>query len=764
MDDARELQLAEALAHLMDTQVRGDATALSQFPELAGELDALAEIERAIEPDTALPGRLSGHKILGEIGAGGMGQVLLAEDEALGRKVAIKRLAPRYADDGALRARFMNEARAMARLSHPNIVRIYRLGAAEEPPHFVMEYLEGAPLTRAARSLGWQQKAEIMRKAALTVHFLHTQGMLHRDLKPGNILVGPDLEPKLLDFGLALDLGGRERLSRVGEIAGTPEYLSPEQAAGAQHLDARSDVFSLGAVLYEVLTGAPPFRGQTVAGLLDRIRTEDPVLPRRREPGIPRALQNICLKALEKDPSARYATAREMADDLRRFLAGEAVHAEPAAYARLIAGKVGQHLRDLESWHGEQIVSDDEYHGLRQRYQRLLEREDAWILEARRLTLPQVTLYLGAWVLAVGAAFLTFFPYPALAGVPAVLIAWAAALPMAWTGVRNWRQGRFRVAIAYLLALCLLAPIAVLVTVEETRLAATLGIGWGKLELFHRLKFAREATNAQLWWAILSGLPVCWWLRRFTRAPVFSLMFAAMAAMLCLATLLRMGMLGWLDDDPGRFYFHLLPCALLFLGAGYVFERRRLTDDSRYFYPFAVAFTWAALSGVAAFHEPYAAWLKSVAPWTRGQVEYLFLINAAVYFALDRLFAHTGSTQLHTVGKSFRFVIPGHVMTSLLLLGMAAEAPFEARVFEWTLPAIAGVFVFASIPRQMKNFFVSGLVFFAIGVYRLQQNVFPGRAAWPVALLAAGMALMVAAANYAPLKVRWMGLIGFRRR
>jgi serine/threonine protein kinase len=772
MDEARERQLAEALAHLMDGEVggqaRGDAATRSQFPELAGELDALAEIDRAIEPDLTLPERLSGHKILAEIGAGGMGQVLLAQDEALGRKVAIKRLAPRYAEDAVLRARFMNEARAMARLSHPGIVRIYRLGAAEEPPHFVMEYLEGAPLTVAARSLTWPQKAEMMLKTALAVHFLHTQGILHRDLKPGNILVGPDLEPKLLDFGLALDLGGRERLSQIGEIAGTPEYLSPEQAAGAQNgvqnLDARSDVFSLGAVLYEVLTGEPPFRGETVAVLLEKIRTQDPTLPRRRQPGIPRALQNICLKALEKDPAARYATAREMADDLRRFLAGEAVHAEPAAYARLIAGKVGQHLRDLESWRSEQIVSDDEYHGLRKRYQRLLEREDAWILEARRLTLPQVTLYLGAWVLAVGAAFLTFFPYPALAGAPAVLIAWAAALPMAWTGVRNWQQGRFRVAIAYLLAFCLLAPIAVLVTVEETRLCATLGDQWTKLELFHRLKFEREATNAQLWWAILSGLPVCWWLRRFTRAPVFSLMFAATAAMLCLATLLRMGMLGWLDDDPGRFYFHLLPCALLFLGAGYAFEWRRLTDDSRYFYPFAVVFTWTALSGVAGFHEPYAAWLKSVAPWTRGQVEYLFLVNAGVYFALDQLFGHTRSTQLHAVGKSFRFVIPGHVMTSLLLLGMEAKSPFEARVFEWMLPATACVFVFASIPRQMKNFFISGLFFFAIGVYRLQQNVFPQRAAWPVALLTTGMALTVAAANYAPLKVRWMRLIGFRRR
>jgi len=753
-DDEREQQLAEAFARMVDEKARH-----TTHPELREDLAALADIDRVVDA-AALPERLSGHKILLEIGAGGMGRVLLAIDDALGRKVAIKTLAERYADDAALRARFMGEARAMARVTHPNIARIYSLGPADEPPHFVMEYIEGAPLTRAAEPLTFEQRAELVRKVVLGVQFLHEQGMLHRDLKPANILVGTDLEPRLLDFGLALDTGVTERLSRSGEVVGTPEYLSPEQTLAGK-LDVRCDVFSLGAVLYEVLTGELPFRSADLNELLRHIREEDPALPRRLNPAIPRDLQNICLKALEKDPAARYASAREMADDLGRFLAQEPVLAEPGAYTRLISGKVKEHLRDLDSWQHDQIVSAEEHDGIRKRYERLLEREDAWILAVRRLTLPQVSLYLGAWVLVVGAALLMVFPYPALEGAPAVILAWAAVMPVAWIGIRTWRRGHYRVAIAYLLAFCLLTPVAALVTLEEIRLFAGFTQGNIKLELFERLGFAKQFTNTQIWWSLLAGLPVCWWLRRLTRAPVFSLMNAVTAALLCLATLLRLGVLDCLDHDPGRFYLDLLPCAALFMAAGFSFERLKMPDDSRYFYPFGVAFTFAALSGLAGYDAQWANRLKSALPWTRGQVEYLFIGNAIVYFLLDRICDRFHSPQVRMVGKSFRFAIPGHVMTPLFVLSFTAATPREAHNLEWILPATACVFIFASIPRQMKNFLVSGLVFLAIGVYRVQQDIFPNRALWPAGLLACGLALMVGASNYALLRV---ALRRFKRR
>ena len=410
-------------------------------------------------------------------------------------------------------------------------------------------------------------------------------------------------------------------------------------------------------------------------------------------------------------------------------------------------------MSDLEGWRSDRILSDAEYDGLRKRYDRLMEREDAWILEARRLTLPQVTLYLGAWVLAVAAALLTCYPYPALAGAPAVAIAWAAAVPLVWIGRREWLRGAYRVAIAYMMVFCLVAPIAALVTFEEARWFTGFTQGRIDLELFHKLEFPKQATNAQLWWALLAGVPACWWLRRLTRAPVFSLMLAALAASLCGVALLRMGLIDWIEHDPGRPYFYLMPIAALFMAAGLTLERLRMPDDSRYFYPFAAAFTWAALTGVVTYHEPYARWLEFAAPWTRGQIAYLYLANAAVYFLLDRLCERLETPQARMVGKAFRFVIPGHVMFSILALGVEAEAYTEKRIFEALLPAVACVFVFASIPRQMKNFFVSGLFFFAVGVFRLQHDVFTGRAGWPLTLLLAGLALMTAAANYSAIRI-----------
>jgi len=787
----KERAIAEALAAYVDRLSREEAVDIDAFckatPELEKELRPLLKSLTEMDgPSSSFPSRpaqeegekppdaLSGHKILGEIGAGGMGRVLLGFDERLGRKVAIKTLNRRYRDNESVRARFMQEARALAQLSHPNIVRIFSLGQPEETPHFVMELVEGSSLVEAGRALTLRQKAELLQKVALAVDFLHAHQILHRDLKPTNILVSAELEPKILDFGLAqhLESDGR-RVTRPGEIMGTPDYFSPEHTMLGSRFDRRSDVFSLGTILYEVLTGSPPFHAESLAEQVRQIREELPILPRRRNPEVPGELQDICLKALEKKPENRYASAREMADDLERFLAGEKVHAAPTAYASLIAGKIEQHIQELESWRRDEILSEYEFDGFRKSYGRLIEREDAWILEARRLTLPQVTLYLGAWILTVGAALLFLFQFVHLPGkVSAALIASVAGL-MVWSGLRIWKRGQLRIGIAFLLTFCLLLPIVLLLTMIEYRIAAVPS-PHKEWELLANLEEPfRAVTNAQLWWAILLTLPACGWLRRFTHSSVFSLMIAVMGVALSLVTLLRFGWLEFAKDNPGWFYFRILPVAMLFFITAFAVERLRFPNDSRYFYPIAVVLTLLALTGLAAQHHPYREWMERNLTWTRGQLEYLFIVNAAIYFAFQAICDRFPSSQMRAVAKAFRFVIPGHILTSLLFLWFDAFGRWhddlgnlakkrEARILEFLLPAVACLFIFGSIRKQMKNFFVSGMLFLAIGILMWQFDLYESESRWPIFLLILGALLMVSATRYAAIKMAVVRLV--RRR
>jgi serine/threonine protein kinase len=780
-DAQRELLIAQALADYLDlvsAEEFVDAdTYARKHPEIAAELlpllrslnkmDDLAETSVGAVPgdqNDPLPEKLSGHKILGVIGAGGMGRVLLGYDEGLGRRVAIKILGRRYLENDSLRARFMHEARALARISHPNIVQIFSLGQTPEPPHFVMELVEGASLVDAAKPLTLPQRAELMRKVALAVEFLHEHQILHRDLKPTNILVGADLQPHILDFGLARELDDPTRVTRPGEIMGTPDYFSPEHTAPGARLDPRSDVFSLGTIFYELLTGSLPFHAETFSEQAHLIRSEVPLLPRRINREIPGDLQNICLKALEKRPQDRYPSAKAMAEDLERFLAGEKVHASPTAYSGLMQGKIEQHIRELDGWREDRIISDPEYDSLRKSYGHLIERDDSWILNARRLSVPQVSLYLGAWILIIGAAFLFLFEFTALSRIAIVSSASAVSAIILYRGLRVWKIGQLRVGIAYLLAFCLLLPIALLVFFDEYHLFAKVAANpdW---ELLVKLsdKF-KQTTNAQIWWAVCLSLPGYFWLRRFTRSSVFALVFSVMTAWLYIVTLFRLGLLEWFGSDPGWLYYRLLPAACLFFAAAIALERLQFTNDSRYFYPVAVFFTFVALSGLAGSHKPYHDWLQKTFPWTRGQLEYLFIINAAVYFLLQWVCEKLSSPQMRVVAKAFRFAVPGHVLTSVALLELAAIGRWhdkiddlalkhEARLFEYLLPLLAVVFVYASIWKQMKNYFVVGILYLGIALIVLQTDRFEGRARLSLFLLLLGTLAMYGATRYSSIKM-----------
>ncbi len=272
---------------------------------------------------------LGDYELLDEIARGGMGVVYRARQQRLGRIVAVKVLAAGEFASGAARERFRAEASAAARLQHPGIVAIHDVGEADGLPWFSMELVAGGNLAALVREqpLPARQAAEYVRAIADAVQHAHDHGVLHRDLKPSNILLDPETGPRVTDFGIAR-CGDSGEITRTGEVLGSPGYSAPEQALGGT-ADARTDVYGLGALLYHLLTARPPFQGPTIDAIVLQLRESDPLAPRRLNPEVPRDLETICLRCLRKDPAQRYATAREVADDLARFQRGEPIHARP---------------------------------------------------------------------------------------------------------------------------------------------------------------------------------------------------------------------------------------------------------------------------------------------------------------------------------------------------------------------------------------------------------------------------------------------------
>jgi eukaryotic-like serine/threonine-protein kinase len=279
--------------------------------------------------------RVGSYEIDEILGRGAVGVVYKARHLGLKRTVALKMLlAGAHASPNEV-MRFHTEAEAVARLQHPNIVQVYEVGTHEALSFFALEFVEGGSLTQhmAGKPLLAAEAARFMEALARAMHYAHEHNILHRDLKPANILLSRDGVPKITDFGLAKRLEDNESTqTRTGTVMGTPSYMSPEQAEGNQRaIGPRSDQYSLGAILYELVTGRPPFLGTTLLDTLEQVRSKEPVPPRQLQPSVPRDLEIICLKCLQKEPAKRYAHAAELADDLKRFLNGEAIRARPVS-------------------------------------------------------------------------------------------------------------------------------------------------------------------------------------------------------------------------------------------------------------------------------------------------------------------------------------------------------------------------------------------------------------------------------------------------
>ncbi len=278
------------------------------------------------------PSHIGGYELLGELGRGGMGVVYQARQIQLNRTVALKMVLTGVHADPEHLARFRLEAEAVARLQHPNIVQIYEVGEHDGQPFFSLEFVEGGSLERQLDGTPQPalKSAQLVEQLARAMHAAHERGIIHRDLKPANVLLMRDGTPKLTDFGLAKLVDAQQGQTQTGDIMGTPSYMSPEQAAGrTREIGPATDIYALGTILYDLLTGRPPFQGTSILETLEQVRSQEPVPPSRFQLKLPRDLETICLKCLQKDVPRRYATARDLAEDLRRFQAGEPIQARP---------------------------------------------------------------------------------------------------------------------------------------------------------------------------------------------------------------------------------------------------------------------------------------------------------------------------------------------------------------------------------------------------------------------------------------------------
>ncbi len=356
--DWNELSDAEPQLPLTAGKDFGDALVQSQELEIDEELRStkifdLIDADEVVLTTKPVVEDVLGFEVLGELGRGGMGIVYKARQKKLNRIVAIKMLLGGSNVLEAIITRFRQEAKAVASLQHPNIVQVYEVGESEGRPYMVMEYCAAGSLETKIRenTLSPQEAAQLVETLARAMQVAHHLQIIHRDLKPANVLLHPvsakelpklgnhpsivtlhqvHYIPKISDFGLAKQLGTHHGHTHTGAIMGTPSYMAPEQAMGVkQAMSPLADVYSLGAILYELLTGRPPFQAETPMDTLFQVLQQDPVPPKRLQPSIPPDLETICLKCLRKRPEQRYASVEELADDLHRWRMGEPIRARP---------------------------------------------------------------------------------------------------------------------------------------------------------------------------------------------------------------------------------------------------------------------------------------------------------------------------------------------------------------------------------------------------------------------------------------------------
>jgi serine/threonine protein kinase len=679
------------------------------------------------------------YRVIRKVGEGSAGQVYQAQDSVLERPVAIKFLRAQRGPD----EQPWQEARLAGRMNHPNIAQIHEIGQTEGQRFMVMEWVDGASVTEAWKGLPLEQRLGIYLGVLEAVACAHRHGIVHRDIKPSNILVAGG-RAKVLDFGIAHEYGSAGVEERV--FRGTPAYSAPEQVTAPVKISPATDVFALGVLLYQLLTDTLPFPQRDAKALFEAIRTENPALPSAAQQQVPIPLQNICLKALEKDPLKRYSDAQGLHDDVNRFLRGEKVWSRPSFLVDKIQQEVFYHRQKLETWHRNELITQKEYDRLEGIYESMIAPADPSIIEARQLSLSQVCLYLGGWLAVLGSFVLFYKSWEQIPlywrPAPAIV----ASFGMVVFGIMMWRNKESRLAVGILSTGNLLIPITILLTMGQWGMLSAANYPWGKETIYRMLSEGHAHVvvgNVQLYISSWCWLVCSLLFLRITRSSIF-VVFSIVAFLAALSSCyIIAGMEDWaMDVVSGRY---LYPGIGLFI-LGTVLDRR---GASQYAWPAAavgLVMIVLSLSGVAASSQTLFGWLYQKPGFLNDtEARYLsFVCNGIIYLSLAGVCMRLGTRLQRWLAQMLNWLGPAHILLMLRMLDSdSLKLPEPHRlIYRFILPVASLAFVFGSVARQMKSFFFSGLGGVAASVHKLTVEHLDKFFAWPVSLIITGIVWM----------------------
>ncbi len=636
------------------------------------------------------------------------------------------------------------EARLIGQLNHPNIAQIYHIGEQEGLRFIVMEWVEGLPLTEAWWEKTVQQRLRIYLQVLDAIAAAHRRGIVHRDIKPSNILVNSSSQVKVLDFGIAVDTQLLENFDDR-YYRGTPAFSAPEQITPPVKISTATDVFALGILLYQLLTETLPFPQTDPKELFQAIKTEYPELPTALQEKVPIPLQNICLKALEKSPHRRYVNARDLSEDIGRYLRGEKVWSMPSFLTDKIQQEVFYHRQKLKIWRDNELVTQKEFDKLENIYERMISPPDPSIIEARELSLSQVCLYLGGWIAVLGSFVLFYKTWDQIPIFWRPTPAIAATALMILFGILMWRKKENRLAVGFFATANLLIPITILLTLGQWDILSSANYPWGTETIYQGLSEAGShliVGNLQLYISSWCWLAFSFLFLRLTRSSIFVL-FSIIAFLVWLTTCyIIAGMENWTPDIiAGRYLFAGIGLFIL----GTVLDRHRLTHYAWSLCVAGLVFVVIPLSIIAISDNTLFGWLLSKPEGLiqDEQIALSFACNGLIYLGLATICRSLGTILQRRLAQALNWLGPLHILGTLKILDtedFASEG--HQLIYRILLPIASFAFVFSSVTRQMKSFFFSGLGGIAASVHKFTVEYLDKYFAWPVSLIVTGIVWM----------------------